>query len=559
MSLRILHAHRDIARYSQVLDVLGKHGFGLLIKEIHAHSKLPISKQLLKKKFPEHLEITGPARVRKVFEELGPTYIKLGQILSTRPDLVPPDYIAEFEKLQDRAPKVPFSQVREVLETELGDKIETVFSEFDRDPIASASIGQVHLARLKNNRRVAVKVQRPGIVSTVESDVDIMEDLARLAEKYVPEARVVEPVRIVREFEKTLRREMNYLSEGRNLDRMRSSAKRFKHIRIPEVFWAHTSARVLVMEYFDGDELNVWLKKRIPSTRRKKLGKHLANFFVTQILVDGFFQADPHAGNFVVLKNGDLGVIDLGMVGFIDDRMRENLLKFFFALMRNDNEGVAQTFLGIGSPADASLTDDFVYDVEYLMTQYNNISLSEVRLTELITELEYLIMRYHIRAPPNFTLFLKALTQVESILRKIYPQFNVIKEVRPIVETQMKEMARPDKVARRVGEQLLELNKSIANIPTKINEVLDQTKRGMLKIEFEHLGLSPTVQKFDSMTNRIVFALVISALVIASAIVMHLPAGPQLLGFSAFGLIGYLIAASLGFWLVIMMFTSGQI
>lgn len=559
MALRLARAYKDIGRYSQVLDVLGKYGFGLAITEIHAHSALPISKQLLKKKFSKEFEITGPVRARLVFEELGPTFVKLGQILSTRPDLVPVSYIKEFEKLQDNVPPVKFSKVKKVIESETGKKIEDTFKSFEKIPMASASIGQVHLARLKSGQRVAVKIQRPGLEKIIDADIDIMDDLAHLAEKYFHEARVLEPTRIIHEFHKTLRREMNYHSEGRNLDRMKKAAKKFSFIKVPSVYWEYTTEKMLVMDYFEGEPLNKWLKKKIPATKRKTLGKNLAKFFVTQILVDGFFQADPHPGNFVVEKDGKIGVLDLGMVGFIDRKMQEKLTAFFISLIEGDSEGVADSFLGIGAPVDATRLDDFKYDLEYLMTQYYNISLKEVSLSELIGELEYLMIQYQVHSPPNFTLFLKAITQVEAILRKIYPDFNVINTVRPILKKRFEEMAKPEAIAKRVGESLLDLNKSLVQVPTKLNSVLDEAKKGRMHFEFEHRGLSKTVRKFDRMTNKLVFSFIISAIVISSALVMHLSVGPQFFGLSAFGLIGYVFAASLGFWLVVMMFTSGQI
>ncbi len=559
MSLRIARAYKDIGRYSQVLDVLGKRGFGMAIREIHAHAALPISKQLLKKKFPKELKLSGPERARKVLEELGPTFIKLGQVLATRPDLVPSEYIEEFEKLQDEAPKVSFSEVRKIVESELDGELDELFASFERVPIASASIGQVHIATLEDGSQVAVKIQRPGIKEVIQSDVDIMKDLARLAERYIPEARVVRPTRIVQEFEKTIKREMNYLSEGRNVERMRKTAEKFDFIHLPDIHWDKTTQKVLTMEYLEGDELKNWLKGEIPEDERKEIGRRLSKFIMTQILVDGFFQADPHPANFVVMEENEIGVIDLGMVGFIDDRMRNNLLNLFIALMESDCEAVVSVFLDIGSPSETSSMREFRYDLEYLVTQYNNIELKQVSLAEMIGELEYLIMQYHIRVPPNFTLFLKALTQMESILRTIYPDFNTIETVSPIIEAEFRKMSRPEKVVQRAGKKILELQRSLTHIPSKVNEVLDQARKGRLHIQFEHQGLSETVRKFDRMTDKLVFSLVISSIILASAIVMHLPAGPQLLGFSALGLVGYLLAASLGFWLVVMMFTSGRL
>lgn len=530
-----------------MLRLCAEYGFTELLEQSKLYEHYPFLadvKPLPKKSRGE--------RARLLLEELGPTFIKFGQILSTRADLIPDDVLMELEKLVDQAKPVPFEEVEGVFREELGKELKQVFKKFDKEPIASASLGQVHFAVLRSGERVAVKIQRPEARKVVEADLEIMKGLAEFMEENVPEAKKFAVVEMVEEFSHTIRKEMDYKHEGRSADRLRREFEGDETIKIPKVYWQYTTQRVLVEEFLDGKKLND-LKGVSPKIRKKVIGNG-ARALLKQIMEQGFFHADPHLGNFLVLKNGKVGVIDFGMVGYVDDELKEVLEKLFSSLAAQEPEGVAEQFSKLCKFEGEKKRNEFVRDLTEIMAEYQGISIREFDLQEFVQDFIDTARKHEARVSPRFMLLAKMLVMLDGIGRRFDPDFNVFRLASEYAEKKIKEESKPRNIAKRAVKGLSSLAFTLKNIPTQLSEVLQLTREGRLQIEFEHKGLEKTVENVDRTINKVSVSMIVAALIVASALIILSGRGPQLYGFSVIGLIGFALSAIIGFTLIMRMF-----
>ena len=383
-------------------------------------------------------------RLRFLLEDLGPTFIKLGQIMSLRSDILSEDYTYELAKLQTGALPLPGEQIREEIENSFSKPMKELFSWFDSNPVASASIAQVHRARSLDGKELAVKVRRPRIVNLIETDLSILRDLADLAEKYIPSFKIYGPVKIVDEFARSIRMELDFFHEGRAFDLFRKSFAAEEDIVIPEVYWETSNSTVLSMAYIDGSTVGEFILQNAPLEQRRHLADLGVDYILTQLFKLGFFNADPHPGNFIVTKNGKLAPVDFGMVGFIDRGMKEALFSLFEGFIRRDPNKIVQTFLRMDFLEEETSIHDLRHDLNNLINYYYSMPLSHIQAGKIIEDLSRIIRIYRVSLPADFALTLKVILTAEGLGRELDPEYNIIEATRPFIKDYMRERLKPD-------------------------------------------------------------------------------------------------------------------
>lgn len=547
---KIHRRFKRIQRSRQIANVLIKHGFGHLVE------RLELKLHPWKKPREEVVKIPVPVRARLVLEELGTTFIKFGQILSMRPDLIPMDLVEEFKKLQDRVPGFGYDDVESEIKKEFGAPIKELFDSFDRDPVAAASIAQVHPAVL-DGKGVVVKVQRPEIEATIEADLDILFNLARLITKHISESRLYDPVGIVEEFAKTIRKELDFTVEGRNAEKFARNFADSEEVYIPKVYWELTSKRIMTMESIQGTKISD-IGEEIGDEARKNLSENIAKSYMKQILIDGFFHADPHPGNIFVINNKVIAFMDFGIMGRVDDYMKEKLASLFIAIIQRDTNRIIDEFLDIGIVGDETSIPEFKDDIAELIEKYYGTELKQVNISVIMNEIMKTALKHKIRIPANFALLIKALVTTEGICRELNPDFNLTEISEPFVESLVAERVHPRRIIGRFIENISEFNELMMLLPRRLNQILSKLERGKLLIDLEHKGLNKVIAELDLVSNRLSVSLIISAIIVGSSVIMLTGKGPLLFELPVIGILGFIIAGILGMGLVISILRSGR-
>lgn len=552
MGLRdLVRRYRHIERYRQIATVLIKYGFGWFVKQIHLHSSLPISKRIIESKFADELDLSTEVRMRRVLEELGPTFIKFGQILSTRPDFIPKPLFKELEKLQDEVP--PFGNPEDVIKRELGAPPEKLFASFEKKPVAAASVGQVHRAVLESGDIVAVKVQRPDIEKTVATDMEILADIAHLMEKHIPESRAYHPRAIVKEFARIMEDELDYTKEAQNLGKFYRNFSGDPMICIPKVYPGFSARRVLTMEFIDGVKASDVKKLEKMKIDRKKIAHIGAGAIMKEFLVDGFFHADPHPGNVLVTKDGRLSFIDFGIVGYVDGEMREMLERLFLSITRRDANGITKGFLDMGLVSSESDVAAFTEEITRIIDDYYGRSIGDVDVGLLINDIVTLARRYHVSLPAKFTTAFNALLISEGTGKTLDPEFKLINEAKPFAEKIAAEHMKPEYMIAYAMQRVSEYGELVRALPRRLNRILEKIDANGLEVTFTHRGLQKLRHELVHASNRISFSIIIAALIVSSS---SMVANPTL---STLGTAGFFIAAVLGFWMVLSILRSGKL
>jgi len=547
-----------VKRYRFIAGVLLKHGFGYFLKELQLHSMLPLSQRIMRSGLGREISLPFPVRARLVLEELGVVSTKFGQFLSTRPDIVSPELAVELAKLQDNVKPFEFKFARERIEKELKVPLGELFEYIEEKPLASASIGQVHRARLKNGKTVIVKVQRPGIEESIEIDLAILMDLARLAEKHMASMRSLGPVALVEEFSRSLRRELDYVREGRNAERFRKNFKGIEYVHIPVVYWDYTTKHVLTMEYLKGIKVSDVDKIRKAKLNPKKIAEYGAKTSMKQVLVDGFFHADPHPGNIFVTKKGMIAFMDFGMTGFLDLKTKKELANLFISIIAQDTEKTMEWLFRIIRVDSTADLEGFKRDVNEMIAQYYGVSLKEVEIGGLLNELIALAHTYRVKVPSNLLLLVKAMITIEGIGRQLDPGFNLAKVAQPFAKKLLKERLSPKRIMQKWAENLLELNDLGAELSSRLNRILQKIEAGSLKMDVQHQGLGEFTSELNKSSNRIAISLIISAIIVGSSLIIISNKGPFVFRMPAIGLAGFCFAALLGALLVVSMLRTGK-
>jgi ubiquinone biosynthesis protein len=552
--------YRHLNRYRQILAVLFRYGFGDFIELLKIDQYLEIGLQFVSKNRRDRLEKFSRAeKIRMAIEELGPTYIKLGQVLSTRPDLIPPDLVEELAKLQDNVPAVPFTAIRRVIEEEMHCAVDEVFDAFSEDPLASASIGQVYRAVLKNGESVAVKVQRPGIRGIIEVDLEIMLHLATLAEKNIEEVAFYSPVKIVEEFTRTLELEIDYTIEASNLERVALNFLNDPHIYIPKVYRDVTTPRVLTMEFIDGIKVSRIASLEENGLDVKEVTRRGADICLKQIFEHGFFHADPHPGNIFILPKNVICLLDFGMVGSVDRQTRENFVDLVDSVVHRHEGRTAQVLLKICAVDMQPDMRALERDVADFIGRHFYKPLKEVKIGRLLKNLLDLTSRHQLRLAPDIFLMLKALGTLEGVAVMLDPDFDIISRAEPFIRRVRLARFDPRRITGDILQTASDLLGLLQQLPRDLREVSRFIRQRRIPVIVEHQGLENMLHTHDQISNRISFSIVIAALIIGSALIVISKTPPYVFGISLIGIIGFLAAAIMGIWLLVAILRKGKL
>lgn len=536
-------------RSAEIANVLTRHGLGYLVGELGLERFLPIHRGWLGHA-ARSTPYTRPEHVRLCLEELGTTFVKLGQILSTRADLLPPEYIRELARLQDGAPPVDPDTVLRTVEEELGRPANEAFAEFAATPLAAASIGQAHAARLHDGTEVVVKVRRPGVVELVEADLEIMGNLAMVANRRWEAAANYDLVALAEEFAQTLRGELDYLREGRNAERFAQNFANQTDVHVPRVAWETTTSRVLTLERIRGVKINDLAELEAAGVERPALAERAAHMVLQMVFEDGFFHADPHPGNLFVEPGGRIGLIDFGLVGTVDERTQLHLADLLAAITARDPDRLVDAFLELGFARGRVDRPALRRDLDHLIERYYGQPLGEMRIGPLLEDALTVVRHHRLQLPANLALLLKTAAMCEGLGAQLDPSFRLSSVLTPYARRLIMRQYAPDRLLRRFGRAGVEATALGLELPQRLRRLLGEVERGNLEIGVHPQGVEPVVRRFEQLANRVVLGIITAAFVNGLAVLMsvyHPPGWEQWAGY-AFG-VGFALAASLGVYL----------
>jgi len=549
---------RNIGRISEIAQVAVKHGFGYFLDSHRLTDLLPWRP---KQPFPEGTPTQRGQHLREMLDELGPTFVKFGQLLSTRPDVVPPDIIAELRRLQDDVTPFPFEEVKLVVQDQLGQPLERLFLEFSEKPIAAASIGQVHEAVLPNGHRVAVKVQRPNAPRQIEADLALMYQAARIAKERVRALDFIDTRGLVDEFARSIRQELDYRHEGRNAEAFRRNFAGHPHVRIPKVYWTYTRTQVLTLEYLAGTQFADLDPNEYSLEDRRRLAYLMTEAWMTMIFRHGFFHGDPHPANILVLEERDaIGLVDFGLAGTLTDEDMSKLTRLFIDAANENVDVLPRRLSELGVRYERAREDEFRSELRELFYRYYGASLSEIDPLQVIREAFQLIYSLNLRLPTRFVLLDKAIATLGSVGIELYPDFNVFEVAKPYARGLMLGRFTPQRVLARARKEGWQIAQIAYDLPYQVHDFLDEIRDGQIEVGFVHKGLDEFMHKVDVGVNRVVVALVVVGGLIGSSLIgAFSTAGPQFLGVNVLSFIGFVLSGVLGIWLLWAVIRRGRL
>ena len=525
-----------LKRTRQIIGVLTKYGLGYLIDR----QRRSISSTGNSGKST----LNAPEKLCRALEELGPTFVKFGQILSTRPDFLPPEFIKELERLQDNTPPFEASAAQQIIEKELGKSSYGIFRDFDPVPVAAASLSQVHKAILPNGDKVAVKIRRPGIRQIIDTDLAILEDLAQFAENRLHNGWIYRPRLMVEEYRKSIRKELDFAREAQNFEKFRMNFRDVEHIRVPKVYWELTTSAVLTMEFIDGIKINETAQEKYRDVYDPhKIAIRGAEAIMKQILEDGFFHADPHPANLFVMPPADIIMLDVGMTGYLDKNTRFYGAKLLQALVNRDAESTLNRFEDLKiiiRDVDRGLLRQ---ELAELFDSYLGIPLGSLDISKAGQEVIGIMIRHNLTLPPNLVLMIKALSMIESTGKELYPDLDMLEIARPFVRKISIKRLDPGEILKRSSTMIQESAELIERLPEDMNIILNKVREGKLKFVFELHEADKLRRSIASAGHQISLSILIAAIIIGSSVIFALQAnGPLILGYPAFGVAGFSLA-----------------
>jgi len=540
----------SLRRFSQIGRVLVRHGFGFVFDVRRDRRE--------KKGLQEFLAPNFGVRLRRTLDDLGPTFVKFGQILSTRSDILPEGVLSELQKLQDTVRPMPGGAAQAIVERELGAPVDEVFERFDPDPLGSASIGQVHRAVLRSGEVVAVKVQRPEAPGRVESDLELMREFALLLDRRFGRRIFVDVRGLVAEFEAVIRRELDYTAEAANARRFAANFAETPVV-IPRIHLEYSTPRVLTLQYIEGTRFRDIRPLLLAPSERRRVASMGADAIFKMAFEDGFFHGDPHPGNLILTPQGDLALLDFGMVGYMSRGDIEALSRLFIAIVQRDAAAALRGLESLGVRYSTEVRGDLVRDLREFLNKYSGLSVGEVTLGQALSELIALARNYRLRVPPVFPLLIKALVTAEGLARAIDPTINVYEVARPYARRLLLERYEPEAVLEGVRERALEYARYAEDYPEQLWQLLSEVADGELEVQLRHGGLDELVGEVDVLANRLVFALVSGALLLGSCMLgafAHGGTTVPYLGVPVFSFVGFTLSLVMGSILLIKIFRS---
>lgn len=545
--MAFISAMRRFSRLKEIVNILMKEGFEEIVEQLHFHTPLLLSKATLEKQKKPTSDI--PVRLRRVMENSGGALVKVGQMLSLRPDLIPQEYCDEFAKLQDAVKPFPYAQVKSIIEAEYKKPLKDIFKEFEEKPIASASVGQVHKARLKSGELVAIKIQRPDIKKTFEADIDILQYITEEAEKYLPQLRPFKPKKIVEEFQKYTEKELDYLAEAKNIEVFHEKYKYSPIIKIPKVYNEYTTSRVIVMEFIDGRKISE--VHDLTKEEKKKIALAVYNSFIEQVFDMHTFHADPHPGNILLMKNGKIAFLDFGIVGRLSPDLRENIEYMLVGLVKGDLDFLLKSFLGLGVVGDID-EQKFKEDLFDAWAEYHGSSLKQINMKRFFASTFDMGRKYNIEFPHNFVLLVKAVITTEGFAKQLYPESNFIEVCKPQVEHLLEKERDPKNLYHAFKKGAFEFTTSLRRFPQDLRTLVHILKKGSkVKVEIDHKELNDLTVELDRSSNRLTFGIIIGGLFITTGLLIVADISPKVFGLPIYAWVTSILILILSFILTV--------
>lgn len=559
MLLETISLVRDLPRLHEISSVLIRYGGGDLVRRLGVGGILERAGRVLHWKQSVEIEHLEPAqRFRQALEELGPTFIKLGQVLATRVDVFAPPWIAELEKLQSNAPALPFEAMLPQMHSALqGRDPHQVFDNLNTTPRAAASIAQVYEANLKDGTPIIIKVRRPGIEATIEADLRIMSHIARLVELEFPEARRYQPRQVVQQFAKSLRRELDLAAEARNIQRFGEKFADDETVFIPKVYWDYTGQTMNVQERVEGIPGNQLAQADAAGLDRKLLADNGANAVLRMILIHGYFHADPHPGNVFYLPGNRVALVDFGMTGILTHERRNQIADLLISILHKDEMALLEVLLewtGDSVVNESKLASDVI---EFVFN-YSSVHLKDISFGNLLNELTAMIREHHLILPPDLTLLFKTLITLEGLGRQLDPDFDMSAHTEPFVKEVLRLRYSPEAVMKRGAHGVKDMVSVLTGLPRDLAKFFKELRRGRVRIDVDVKRLERFGQQLDRSTNRLTLGIMTASLVIGSSIVMTIQGGPKIFGMPILGFLGFLIAVFNSIWIVFSIWRSGK-
>ncbi len=557
MLIKTLIAAQDLGRLHDIASVFMRYGFGDIVQRLGMSNLLERAGKVLHlPKIEEQAHLSAPERMRHAMEELGPTFVKLGQLLSTRVDLFDPDWIAEFEKLQDHAPQVPFVEIQAQMQLSLPDSANNIFAKLDAEPLAAGSIAQVHRATLPNGDNVIVKVRRPGIREIIDADMRLLLRFAKMIETELPEWRCYRPQEVVRRFKSSLYRELDLAAECHNAERIANAFANQPDIVVPRVYWELTSECVNVQQYIAGIPAHDFDAIVAAGLDRKKLALIGARTALKMMLEDGFFHADPHPGNLFYLPGNHVALIDFGMVGHLSDKRRGQVIDMLHGLVQRDSQQIIDVLVLWTRDSDIDY-EKLTQEVDDFIDHYHGVPLKQLNLSAMLGSITLILRDNQLALPSDLAMLMKVFVTLESIGRKLDPDFDMVSVALPIVRRSMRSFYGVSAMTKR-GNNAIRLGaRMLTTLPENIRDIMQRIRSGKIKVSIDVERLQHLAERLDHSANRLTIGIVIAALIIGSSIVMTVKGGPTLLGLPIFGLLGFLSAVFGSLWLLYSIWRSG--
>jgi len=561
---------RGMKRFGVIAKVLLKHGLGDVVEKLAGR----------KDKEGEPAKIKGaalkpgvlsPRRIRLVLEELGPSFVKLGQLMSTRADIFPAEYVEELRKLQDRVPPIPFAEIQKVIEEELKRPSEEIFAELDTAAFAAASVAQVHHATLPGGEKVVVKVIRPGIMKKIREDIRLMYYLADKIEKSFDIGRILAPSNLVKEFERTIFKEIDMLIEAGSIEKFAHNFRDIDEVCIPKVYWDYTTKSILVMERIDGIKIDRVDELKAHGIDPKEIARIGLRSFSRQLMEFGFFHADPHPGNTIVMYDGRVGLVDFGITGYLDEEMMRQIANIFLGYAEHDYDLLLDAFLAAGLLDEERMDlDSFLIDLKDVSESFYGRSLQSISVRDVYDQIIYLALKYHIQLPRNLLLLLKTFVQTEALGKILESDESLLEFAKPYARKLIKRGYDANKVFKNIGKEARYVGKYAKVMPRFVHDILKQVSKGKQRVEIWHEGFQQFDTKLEKGLNRLTVGLVLSASILAAALVLNsaqkvLEFEVSFLGLGAIsltgilGITGYVVTTVLGVWLIIAIYRSGKL
>ena len=551
---------RDLGRLQEIAGVLIRYGFGDMVRRIGMSAALERTGRMLHWDDPEAMaHMAPPERVRCALQDLGPTFVKLGQVMATRVDLLTPEWTTELGKLQNAVPALPFAQVRPQLVEDLGADPEAVFERLEEAPLAAASLAQTHRAWLADGSAVVLKVRRPGIRDTVEADLRLMARLAEIVEERAPDLRRYHPAEVVQQFSASLRRELDFAAEGRNAERIAANFAGHDEVVVPRVYWEWTSERLNVQECLQGIAGTDLAAVDAAGLDRAQLAATGADIVLKMVLEDGFFHADPHPGNIFYLPDGRIGVIDFGMVGRVSEQRRFQIVQLLHGLVERESAPVADVLMEWGEGAGEVDEARLQADVGAFVDQYRGVPLKDLHMGLMLTDVTTILRDNGLSLPPDLALMIKAFLTLEGMGRQLDPDFDMAGAARPFLQRVVLQRYSPRTLLKRGRRTALDAMELVGDLPRELRRLLRTARRGRLHMQVEVTSLKAFGEQVDRAANRLTMGVITAALVVGSSIVMNSAGG----GVSsrwllALGVLGFVGAGLIGLWILLSIWRSGR-